>query len=260
MTQSNTYLNISTPENVAFGYEVAGLGSRFMAAVIDSVALVTLQIVAFVALGFFMNVFDFLSEANTNWIVAAFTMLFFVLLWGFYILFELLWNGQTPGKRYFNLRVIRTDGSPIGFIESLIRNLVRIIDFIPAMYGFGVILMFFNNRARRLGDLAANTLVVHDRVVTLDNLAKAVKASEDVVVSAELTATLPIERLQESDIVIAEEYLLRRNDLTNAVHLVRPILTHLYTQMEVPLEEKMRYSEGVERIQTIVQARRALGG
>src|SRR5215510_11634669 len=87
----------------------------------------------------------------------------FVLFWGYYIFFEMLWNGQTPGKRWVGLRVIRTDGTPITLSESFIRNLTRLVDFLPAAYGIGIISMFLDKQSRRLGDLAAGTLVVHDR-------------------------------------------------------------------------------------------------
>ena len=258
-THSDAYLKISTPENVAFGYEVAGLGSRFMAAAIDTICLVLIQVIVFLAVGLLLNAFDILVNININWIIALSTILFFLMFWGFYILFELIWNGQTPGKRLFNLRVIRTDGAPIGFVESLIRNLVRIIDFIPSFYGLGVSVMFFNMQSRRLGDFAANTLVVHDRNISLESLGKATQ-TPSYEIDADMMLGLPVERLQEKDVVLAEEFLLRREGLTNATGLVRPILTRLYTQMEMPAPDKMRYNEAVTLLRTIVQARRASGG
>ncbi|MEK7327557.1 MAG: RDD family protein, partial [Chloroflexota bacterium] len=97
------------------------------------------------------------------WLVAIFGLISFAFFWGYYILFEMLWNGQSPGKRWVGLRVIRTDGTPITLTESIIRNLVRLVDFLPAYYGVGVVTMFINEQSRRLGDLAAGTLVVHDR-------------------------------------------------------------------------------------------------
>jgi hypothetical protein len=105
--------------------------------------------------------------------LAVYALIAFGFLWGYYIFFETLWDGQTPGKRRARLRVIRSDGLPIGFAEAAIRNLVRMVDFLPAYYGVGVVAMFVDGRSRRLGDLAAGTLVVRDKgMITLESLEK----------------------------------------------------------------------------------------
>jgi hypothetical protein len=89
-------------------------------------------------------------------------LIFFVVFWGYFMLFETLWSGQTPGKRAGRLRVIRRDGQPVGASEVLIRNLVRIVDFLPGFYGIGLVVMFIDKEARRLGDMAAGTIVVRE--------------------------------------------------------------------------------------------------
>lgn len=256
MTQANPFLSIDTPENVVFGYEVAGLGSRFLAALIDSIAIVLLQIVAVLVLAFFIGVLELNQSLNENWIIAIFGILLFGLLWGYYIVFELLWNGQTPGKRYFNLRVLRTDGLPTDLTATMIRNLVRIIDFLPIFYSLGTISMFISLQSRRLGDYAAGTLVVHDKETSLEQLenAQRFKYPPGMQVPAELD--LALERLDSADLVLAESYLQRRNDLTNAPQLLRPILQHLYDKMEVELEPQLRYSEALNRLTYIVYTTR----
>jgi uncharacterized RDD family membrane protein YckC len=94
-----------------------------------------------------------------------------LVFWGYYILFETMWEGQSPGKRALGVRVLKTSGMPIGFLDAVIRNLVRIVDFLPFFYGVGVVTMFISPQSRRLGDLAAGTLVVRERVaITLDSL------------------------------------------------------------------------------------------
>ncbi|NEP84537.1 MAG: RDD family protein, partial [Okeania sp. SIO3B3] len=172
MYNSDEFLNIDTPENVAFGYEVAGIGSRFIAALVDTIFIIILQIIVNVAVAFLGRlIFDLLDipldsatiDTILAWLLAGFGLLAFVLFWGYYIGFELFWNGQSPGKWMMGLRVLRTDGSPISLAEALIRNLVRLVDFMPAFYGVGVVTMFINAQARRMGDLAANTLVVYDQ-------------------------------------------------------------------------------------------------
>ncbi len=111
----------------------------------------------------FLAMWIFQTASPSSWIVAILGLISFILLWGYYIFFEILWNGQSPGKRWVGLRVIRIDGTPITLSESIIRNLVRIIDFLPTAYGVGVVTMFINTNSRRVGDLAAGTIVVHDR-------------------------------------------------------------------------------------------------
>ena len=100
-------------------------------------------------------------------------MLFSAVLfgWSYFILLEWLWNGQTLGKRLFGLRVINEDGSPARFIAVFVRNLVRVADFLPGLYGFGLVSIVLSSRSQRLGDLAAGTYVVRARHPRVDWLA-----------------------------------------------------------------------------------------
>lgn len=174
---------IDTPENVTFGYEIAGIGSRLLGGLLDSVILglalflVNIVLVALLewtdAEAMAASVLG--GEAEMTWvgglILALYALLNFVLIWGYYVVFELTWNGQTPGKRWANLRVVRANGNPAGFLDVVIRNLVRIVDFLPTGYGLGLTVMFLNQQARRLGDYAAGTIVIKERKgLSLDNL------------------------------------------------------------------------------------------
>src|SRR5262245_54568432 len=145
-----------------FGYEVAGIGSRFLAALIDTLLIGALQIVVYMIVLVFIGATleqNGLSSLSA-WVVGGLVLISFFLLWGYYIFFELLWNGQTPGKRVVGLRVIKTDGRPITAVESLVRNLVRLVDFMPTSYGVGIVTMFITEQSQRLGDMAAGTLVI----------------------------------------------------------------------------------------------------
>lgn len=211
MTQADEFLSIDTPENVVFGYEVAGIGSRFMAAFVDSILFVTLQVVVYIMIN---AVFDLTAGTFAAAILGA---LGFIFSWGYYVFFEMAWNGQSPGKRWAGLRVIRRDGSPITFTESLIRNLIRPIDFLPLAYAVGIITMFLNRQANRLGDLAAGTLVVYaQEEVTLDSLNHSTrnKAVLRDMVSEEMMLW-PVDRLSNPDIELAQSYLQRRMELKN---------------------------------------------
>lgn len=251
---SDAQLNIKTPENIAFGYRLADIGTRFQATVIDSLLIVLLQLIAIAIMLAAANLGE-LFEAS-GWFIGIFLMLMFVLYWGYYIVFELVWNGQTPGKRFIGLRVVDRNGVPVGLAASIIRNLVRIVDFFPIGYGLGVIVMFINKRGLRLGDMASGTLVIHDRNVTLDQLQTRPKAN-----SAEFTPTdnlnLPLERLTEGDVALVEDFLGRRDALQTQKSLLRPILAHVYTRMDVELEDQLHVQVAINRLENIVAAKRS---
>ncbi|MCI0579073.1 MAG: RDD family protein, partial [Chloroflexi bacterium] len=232
------FLNIDTPENVVFGYQVAGIGSRFLAAMVDTIAIVILQIVVLWTLALALNILELGENSGGAWLAAIFSLLSFVLLWGYYIYFESVWNGQTPGKRWAKLRVIRTDGTPITLAEVVIRNLVRLVDFLPIFYGVGIVTMFVNEQSRRLGDLAAGTLVVHEReAVTLDSLAARPAVASTLgfrFLPSDESPDLPVERLTAEDIQMAEDFLRRRRELPNSAELASRIARVLYSRMEVP--------------------------
>jgi uncharacterized RDD family membrane protein YckC len=139
MTDSSHLLKIDTPENVSFAYDIAGIGSRFLAALIDSAIIVLLQVILFGSVLLFASLIsETATDTMVGWMLAIAGIVSFLFFWGYYIFFEILWNGQTPGKRQVGLRVIRVDGTPITPSEAVIRNLVRLIDFLPTAYGVGV--------------------------------------------------------------------------------------------------------------------------
>lgn len=159
-----------TPENVELRYEIAGIGSRVLAAFIDYTIVVLGDVVLFFAsifgAGFVAWVVRQLfpdarqaQELATSIVGALLILAMFLGWWGYFILFELVWNGQSPGKRMLGLRVVRTGGQPINAIASLVRNLLRLVDLFLLI---GVLVMLVNRSSRRLGDLAAGTLVVRD--------------------------------------------------------------------------------------------------
>jgi len=151
-------LVISTPERVAFQYEIAGIGSRFLAQIIDSL-IITVVLIAFTILaGALGGIFNSGELALLVEVILA-----FILLAGYFLISEAVSNGQTLGKRSVRLRVVGDHGEPLTLGQAPIRNLVRIVDFLPVFYGIGMLTLFINGRGKRLGDFAAGTLVVRDR-------------------------------------------------------------------------------------------------
>jgi len=256
MSNPEETIDIQTPENVAFGYRVAGIGSRFLATLVDTLIITLLQVVTVVSLVLILNALDASILGNASaWVIALFGLLLFVFYWGYYIFFEMLWNGQSPGKRWTGLRVIRSDGTPITLSESLIRNLVRIIDFLPATYGIGVVTMFIDKQSRRLGDLAANTLVVHDRApITIQELS--VKRALHLRPWASANAFVdgfPIERLTNDDLNLIEDFIQRRAQLTHRDQLAIQILNTLHTRLGLPLPTMSRF-DAEDMLVAILQA------
>ncbi len=254
MSIQDETLNINTPENVAFGYQVAGIGSRFLATLTDTVIVTLLQAVVIATYYVILYLLD-VDPDGSAWVAAIMGLVVFLFYWGYYIFFEMLWNGQTPGKRWTGLRVIRTDGTPITLSESLIRNLTRIVDFLPAFYGVGIIAMFIDKQSRRLGDLAAGTLVVHDRApITIQELS--VKRSVNLAKQGLTNVSIdgfPIERLTNDDLGLIEDFLSRRDQLTHRETLAIQILNTLHTRLGLPLPSMSRI-EAEDTLVAIMQA------
>jgi uncharacterized RDD family membrane protein YckC len=113
-----------------------------------------------------------LTEGLVGFEVGAMLILFFALEWGYFVAFDLLRDGASPGKRAFQLRVIHQDGRPITWTDSVLRNLLRAADLLPMFYALGVVTMMIDSKFRRLGDLVAQTVVVYEPTTKLDNRKK----------------------------------------------------------------------------------------
>jgi len=198
---------VATPENIEIEYEMGGLGSRFLANLIDAL----MQVAVFLGVAIVFGIVGVLLElTHFTWahdivdffrgvLQAVAAIVFFLILWGYFIYFEIAWNGQTPGKRQLGLRAVRDGGYPIGPFNVITRNLLRVIDGMPlltfaviiagladqghsdamgALGGLSILItlcfMLFSARYQRLGDFVAGTMVVKQRaprVPTLEALA-----------------------------------------------------------------------------------------
>lgn len=147
---------LRTPENVTFEYELAGVSARGVAFLIDAL-LLGVFVGSVVAI---LSVFDLVTAGLAKTLVP---LAFFASQWGYGVLFEWLWNGQTLGKSAVRLRVLGLDGFSVSLTQAATRNLVKIVDQMPALYGLGALLISMHPRAQRLGDLAAGTIVVQER-------------------------------------------------------------------------------------------------
>lgn len=162
-------LDVRTPESIAFSYELAGLGSRFLALVVDQ--MIQLLVLAAIFFGLVMAAARLPAvhgetpasrQLGESLGIALLVIIVFAVLFGYFIVFEAVWNGQTPGKKLLGLRVVRDQGYPIDFGASLIRNLIRVGEWILGYYVLAAISALLSPENKRLGDIAAGTIVVRD--------------------------------------------------------------------------------------------------
>ena len=158
-------LSIPTPEGVDLELTLAGVGSRFVAGLLDQVVQWSV-IVALMVLAGVLRDGDGLGGAEgaaATLAMAAFVVLVFAVQLLYDVSFETLASGRTPGKRWTGLRVVRLAGAPVGFVTTAVRNLRRSVDVLPGFYGVGLVAVLASRRNQRLGDMAAGTLVVRER-------------------------------------------------------------------------------------------------
>ena len=260
---------IDTPESVTFAYEVTGIGNRFIAALIDSavlaVVLFLLNLLVLVALELVGDLsLDRLMDGEPpSWmgglVIALYALLNFSFFWGYYILFEWLWNGQTPGKRFVKIRVLRMDGNPAGFVEILLRNLVRPLDFMPGGYGLGLLVMLLNEKSRRLGDFAAGTLVIRELAdVSLDALATRAGSNPAAVDESLLLAFPNIRNLTSADYELVQETLARFRRGVISHRSMERLAQTLAARLDV--EMPRGWDSSLKFLQQVAAAYRQLGG
>jgi uncharacterized RDD family membrane protein YckC len=157
-------LDVRTPESIAITYELAGLGSRFLAVFVDFVIQIVILIVATTIIAAIGGRHAGLKVASypQAWLIAIYVFLTFLNFFGYFIIFEWWWRGQTPGKKAVGIRVVRDGGFPVDFITVTIRNVIRAIEFGLGFYLISAISTLVSKENKRLGDFAAGTIVVRE--------------------------------------------------------------------------------------------------
>jgi uncharacterized RDD family membrane protein YckC len=225
-------VDVRTGEAVEIRYELAGLGSRFLAVSVDVLAQVAVVIVLFVAYALASPLIARLAFGKnvSAWLVALAVAAFFVIFFGWFIVFETWWSGRTPGKRALGLRVVRDGGFPIDPGAAVIRNLVRIAEVALGGYTLSAISALLSKENKRLGDFAAGTIVVRDRADAVPDL--------DAYLSRPMRADTG---LAEGDRVLIERFLARRAGLDRMARArlaaqlaerVRPTLRASYAHLD----------------------------
>jgi uncharacterized RDD family membrane protein YckC len=254
-------LVIETPERVELHYVLANVGNRFLAAAIDHLIQVGLMLAVLILAG---ALSDWKLFAAMNVWTAALTVLaVFAIYWGYFVAFETLWSGQTPGKRMMRLRVVREDGRPVRFFEVFVRNLLRLaLDFQPIpSYAIGVISIIFSARSKRVGDFVAGTVVVKERATEAPTLADIINISNIEQQRIERTGAPPFKAdmrlLTESEVRAIEIFLKRRfelseiNRLSLAARIAQPLAAKLGINLEgIPPEALLEELERQYRAQS----------
>lgn len=211
-------LDVETPELVVFSYTLAGTGSRAAAALADYLICAVGLVVMALAIGVFGSFSRFTAwhEITGAWVLAAIVLAQFAVLWGYYVLFEALADGQTPGKRWQHLRVVRDGGYSITFGASAVRNLVRLVDMQPAfLYAVGLLGTVVSKHGKRLGDMAAGTLVVREESAAPARAAAV--AAADASATAAPRSPVPAQTLlTDAEFAVLDLFVHRNRDLDAA--------------------------------------------
>jgi uncharacterized membrane protein SpoIIM required for sporulation/uncharacterized RDD family membrane protein YckC len=169
---------VETPEMVLVSYTIAGVGSRVVAGLID-LLICFIFLLSLTLLGWLLGDKTSTSKSNspgssTSWALAILGLVQFAILWGYYVLFEALRDGQTPGKKLMHMRVVMDAGYSIPFSASAVRNIVRLLDMQPALFGaIGIVSIAASRSGKRIGDMIAGTMVVKEQPLALHAPAKA---------------------------------------------------------------------------------------
>lgn len=233
--QTEEKLIIETPERVQLEFALASIGNRFLAVAIDHfIQYLSIFLIAWIVLSVagygvseVSNTADNMFADMPKWTMAVLVIVLFLIFAGYFIAFEWLWNGQTPGKRFLKLRVIREDGRPLTLWEAIARNLLRIGDAVPGfvlpVYSVGLIVIFLSNRDQRIGDIFAGTVVVRERAdeapTFTETFSNRITDAAFIRVQKSSGTEANVNLLTEREVEVVESFLRRRWDLTERQRL-----------------------------------------
>jgi uncharacterized RDD family membrane protein YckC len=247
-------LIIDTPEQIPLEFPLAGIGSRFLALALDTLFQIAAWLVLF-GIAAAMGARGSKMPTKGAWTLAVVVLGAFLLQSGYFALFEAIWNGQTPGKRLTRLRVIQDSGRPITAYEAVARNLLRIVDSIPALYGVGIISALLSTKSKRLGDYVAGTVVVHEKPAVLET------GGRWDLAAASGTSSYDVSRLTPEEFQLIEAFLLRRNQLALRVRAetVGKIINRLSGRLAFSADDARNPEALLENLATAYRTRARYG-
>lgn len=241
-------IEIMTPEQVQLKFELAGIGSRLVAIIIDTLIQGLCILILWLALFAFVPMSGLSDSNSTRYIVfvVCCALFLFAMLSGYFLYFEVAKNGQTPGKKYAKIRVIRDSGHPVDFRSALLRNIMRLIDSLPGAYGVGLVAMFFSPEYRRLGDYVGGTLVVKVGREA-DLLPSRVKPFDSPGINEHSSSysyagsgILPQEAMPYISSIQKDEYRAIRHFLDRKIELESSVTQNLAAQLAAPIAAKLQ--------------------
>jgi uncharacterized RDD family membrane protein YckC len=235
----NEKLTIETPEQTVFDFPLAGVGSRGLALALDTLLEIAGSLLLVIAAGYLSSALKlvFPSGKAGVWLGALLILAFFCLYYGYFALFEALWNGQTPGKRWMHLRVIHDSGRPISISQAIARNLVRFVDQLPSFYAVGLICALISRQNRRLGDYVAGTVVVHERPLEKGSAAWAEPSPTAIPVTSLRWGAA---QLSAEDARLLSGFLARRSTLDGLTRnrLAKEIAQRLTARLAITAQQR----------------------
>ncbi|MGB3691435.1 MAG: RDD family protein [Spirulinaceae cyanobacterium] len=200
-------VNLETPESVELEFSLAGIGNRVHAFLIDYV--IWLSVVFFCQMTVAFLIFNYLIQYDSlsQFLLAIQLFIVFVIQVGYFVFFETIWQGQTPGKRRAKIRVIQDDGRPVQLQQATIRSLLRPVDDLLFV---GMFFIIFTKREKRIGDFVAGTLVVQEEAVSDTNISLSTEAT---TLAKELPTVTDLSCLLPEDFAIIRDYLQRRKGM-----------------------------------------------
>ena len=196
--QLDNRVSFATPEGVTLELVLAGLGSRFLARLLDTVIQGSLIAALAIVVG---------ASGSPGWLQAIAIVLSFLVLFAYDIILETLNNGRTVGKLAAGIRVVGRNGEPVRFLASAVRNIARILDFLPFLYLIGTVSIVVTQRGQRVGDLAAGTIVARDRFPGLAH------APAPLTVTPAAVATWDVSAVTPNELQAVRHFLDRRLEL-----------------------------------------------
>jgi len=250
-------LTIETPEQTSLDFAIAGVGSRFLALALDTLIQMLVGFIVGLGGGMVVAALTAAAPKSAIWGMAILVLFFFLLYFGYFAFFEIIWNGQTPGKRKAGIRVIKDSGRPLTPAESIARNLLRIVDWLPGFYAVGIVSALLTKENKRLGDLVAGSLVVRES--SLSDLKPVSVWQTAQAPTVQAASPLGAVNLTSEESALIDSFLTRRSELDFdvRVRMAEQIFQRLKPKLTLAADNTL----SVEKIlESLAYERRATGG
>jgi len=236
---------IVIPENVELNYEIAGIGSRFVALLLDTLVQVLISgvlVIALLALFGFKTVWNRqITDLATGITTFILLILLFIVLIGYHIILETIMNGQTLGKKLLQIRVRKEQGNTLTFWDILLRNSIRLVDILPSFYIIGLIVMFVNKKSKRLGDFAAGTIVIKEisrknlrQFLTVNQLLREPATAPETFTPQYIWINSVLTAITQPDYLLMKNLFSRRRELSNFKKLAAGIIQKIINKASLP--------------------------